>query len=305
MKVKARTLIPMLILVAVCLIAPVNTAYAKYRSLSDQELAQKFAPVLYFHPAEIFRPQPVDVLVNTARLREQRRFWFDINVLPNVSISDLFNYRAENFFLDAWNSSEGSSDSMNYSSHRTYYQNALSPEAGGPPIATYARVVRDEPSGYTSIQYWLFYYYNDWFNKHEGDWEMAQVILGETEEPEWMVLSQHHGGTRRPWNMVLVEQGTHPAIYIGLGSHANYFWGNEIYPNGKVIGNARVEIMDRTGTFDRVIPEVIPIPDLSGAEENLIDFSGWEWIVFAGHWGETAQQSDFAGPYGPAYKGKQ
>ena len=47
----------------------------------DQELVDKYSPVLYFHPSEIFRPQSVDVLINTARLRESRDFSFDINLL--------------------------------------------------------------------------------------------------------------------------------------------------------------------------------------------------------------------------------
>ena len=39
----------------------------------DLALARTYAPVLYFHPTELFRPQSVDVLVNTARLHQARR----------------------------------------------------------------------------------------------------------------------------------------------------------------------------------------------------------------------------------------
>ena len=134
-------------------------AHAQNNSLSDQDLAQRYAPVLYFHPGELFRPRSVDVFLNTARLREQRRFWFDINGRLKVSISDLFDYRANNFFLDTWYGSEGISDSINYSSHRGHYQNVLHLEAGGPPIVTYAHVVRDDNAGNITIQYWFFYYY--------------------------------------------------------------------------------------------------------------------------------------------------
>jgi RsiW-degrading membrane proteinase PrsW (M82 family) len=305
MKVEERLLILVLMFAVLSMMPSDRTAYAHSNSLSDQDLAQKFAPVLYFHPAELFRPQSVDVFVNTARLREQRRLWFDINILPKVSITDLFDYSEDHYFLDIWYGNEGTSDFMNYESHRAYYQNVLSPEAGGPPIVTYARVVRDESQGHIAIQYWFFYYYNDWFNKHEGDWEMGEVILNETGEPEWFVLSQHHGGTRRPWSTVTVENDTHPVIHVALGSHANYFWGNEIYPNGMDIGNTRVEIMDRTGTFGRIIPEVHLIPRLTISEDDQSNLLGWEWILFGGHWGETAPQSDFGGPYGPAYKGEQ
>lgn len=40
---------------------------------SDEELARRYAPVLYFHPAEVFRPQPVEVIVERARLRQSHR----------------------------------------------------------------------------------------------------------------------------------------------------------------------------------------------------------------------------------------
>ncbi len=124
-------------------------------------------------------------------------------------------------------------------------------------------------------------------------------------EPEWVVLSQHHGGTRRSWSTTQIEGDTHPAVYVALGSHANYFWGNETYPNGTTIGNVHLDIMDRTGTFDRVIPDVIPITDREQAAADPARWKGLEWLSFGGHWGETAAQSDFGGPYGPADKGDQ
>ncbi|NIM94956.1 MAG: PrsW family intramembrane metalloprotease [Anaerolineales bacterium] len=271
----------------------------------DLELAIRFAPVLYFHPAELFRPQSVDVIVETARLRQYRPIWPDINILPQVSIPDLVNYKDANFSLDVWLGDEGSSDYKNYSAHRAYYRSILSPEAGGPQILAYAHVERDENPYVITIQYWLFYYYNDWFNKHEGDWEMVQVILTKGGDPQWVVLSQHHGGTRRPWNRTKIEMETHPAVYVALGSHANYFWGNENYPNGTTIGNVQVEIMDRTGTYGRVIPKVVLIPDREDVEWEPATWTGLEWLSFGGRWGEAAPQSDFSGPLGPADKGDQ
>ncbi|MFQ6101040.1 MAG: PrsW family glutamic-type intramembrane protease [Anaerolineae bacterium] len=271
---------------------------------SDAELAQRYAPVLYFHPAEIFRPQPVDVIVRQARLRQSRRLWFDVNVLLSLDVLDLFDLKSDgSYFLDVWYGDDGRSAYTNYSAHRAYYQAVLSPEAGGPPATVYAHVVRD--GEHVTIQYWALYFYNDWFNKHEGDWEMVQVMLTAGGEPEWVVLSQHHGGTRRSWASAPVEEGTHPVAYVALGSHANYFVGDEVYPNGKDIGNTRIEIVDRTGTSGRVIPEVILLPDRASLAAEPEAWSGAEWLPFRGHWGEVAAQSDFGGPLGPADKGAQ
>jgi RsiW-degrading membrane proteinase PrsW (M82 family) len=272
----------------------------------DLELARRYAPVFTFHPDEVFRPQPVEVIVEQARLRQSRRLWFDANVLLSLDVPDLLGFESdEDHFLDVWYGDSGSSAYTNYSAHRLYYAAALSPEAGGLPVTVYAHVVRDEVPGVVTIQYWAFYFYNDWFNKHEGDWEMAQVILAEAGEPQWVVLSQHHGGTRRAWTQAPVEEGTHPVAYVALGSHANYFAGNEIYPNGKDVGNTRVEIMDRTGSAGRAIPEVILIPGRANVAAEPKDWPGAGWLPFRGHWGELAAQSDFGGPLGPADKGAQ
>ena len=272
----------------------------------DLALAQRYAPVLYFHPDEVFRPQPVEVIVEQARLRQSRRLWFDTNVLLNLGVADLLDLESdEGHFLDVWYGDRGSSTYTNYSAHRAYYQALLSPDVGGPPVAVYAHVVRDEVPGIITIQYWAFYFYNDWFNKHEGDWEMVEVILNDAGKPQWVVLSQHHGGTRRPWAQAPVEDSTHPAAYVAQGSHANYFVGDEIYPNGKDIGNERVEIMDRTGSVGRTIPEVILVPRRAEVSQAPSSWPGAEWLPFRGHWGEMAAQGDFGGPLGPADKGTQ
>ncbi|MBN1812919.1 MAG: Vps62-related protein, partial [Anaerolineae bacterium] len=294
------------LVIAVFLACTVPALASAALSGDDLELAQRYAPVFYFHPEEIFRPQPVEVIVEQARLRQSRRLWFDANVLLGLAVPDLLGLESdEGHFLDVWYGDSGSSAYTNYSAHRLYYEAVLSPEAGGPPVAVYAHVVRDEVPGTVTIQYWAFYFYNDWFNKHEGDWEMVQVILTGAGEPQWVVLSQHHGGTRRAWSQAPLEEGTHPVAYVALGSHANYFAGGEVYPNGKDVGNTRIEIMDRTGFAGRAIPEVIMIPDRMEVTADAVSWPGAEWLPFRGHWGEMAAQSDFGGPLGPADKGEQ
>jgi RsiW-degrading membrane proteinase PrsW (M82 family) len=295
-----------MVLAILMLASPAEVTHAQDGpSIEDQALAQTYAPVLYFHPDELYRPQAVEVMVDTARLRQARPLRLHVNVLTDVSLVDLSYHSHSSYNLDAWLGDEGSSDYKNYSAHQAYYRAALGPAAGGPPVVVYAHVVRDENPQYITIQYWLFYYYNDWFNKHEGDWEMVQVVLSAAGEPEWLVLSQHHDGARRPWSAARIEQGTHPAVYVALGSHANYFWGDETYPNGRTIGNARVEIMDRTGTAGRTMPDVTLIPDREQVEADLGTWPGLEWLLFCGGWGEVAPQSDFSGPRGPADKGEQ
>ncbi len=272
----------------------------------DATLAARYAPVLYFHADELFRPQPAEVIIEQARLRQSRKLWFDVNVLLSLDALDLADVDSDpSYFLDIWYGDNGSSAYANYSAHRSFYEGVLSPEAGGPPATVYAHVVRDEDADHITIQYWMLYYYNDWFNKHEGDWELVEVVLDAGGEPQWVVLSQHHGGTRRSWASAPVEDGTHPVVYVALGSHANYFVGDEGYPNGTEVGSIRVEIMDRTGSHHRLVPDVVMIPDREDIEAEADVRSEALWLAFRGQWGEAAVQSDFGGPLGPADKGAQ
>lgn len=112
-----------------------------------------------------------------------------------------------------------------------------------PRYACYGRVVRD--TGYTVLQYWFFYSYNDWrssfagVNDHEADWEMVAVYLAEYTpgdlRPCWLAYASHnfnHDDIRRRWDDPEIElSGTHPVVYIAAGSHAAYYQAGEYLPS--------------------------------------------------------------------------
>jgi hypothetical protein len=118
---------------------------------------------------------------------------------------------------------------------KSFLQYAEMPEEERQPVY-YGRVVYElDENGnhWTILQYHFFYAFNDWrlgangINHHEGDWEMAAVYL-KNREPYALLLSQHGSGAIELWKNVRCvkdENGsrtTHPIIYAGLGSHANY-----------------------------------------------------------------------------------
>ena len=69
---------------------------------------------------------------------------------------------------------------------------------------------RRDTQGRLWLQYWLFYYYNDFQllgpllsgGKHEGDWELVQLRLNAAEQPEQVVYSQHTHSESKAWNDV-------------------------------------------------------------------------------------------------------
>ena len=95
--------------------------------------------------------------------------------------------------------------------------------------------IRRTPASSRS-QYWFYYTFNDFTDKHESDWEMAQVDFAASSAaaalrvgPYEVDLSQHAGGERSAWtDTKLQKDGTHPVIYDATGSHANYF-GRALY----------------------------------------------------------------------------
>jgi hypothetical protein len=93
----------------------------------------------------------------------------------------------------------------------------------------YGRIKEDRSR--TWLQYWFFYFYNDYnlaggFGLHEGDWEMVQFRMGEGGEvPDVAVYAQHRWAEVAPWGDVEKVEGepSTPIVYVGRGSHASYF----------------------------------------------------------------------------------
>jgi hypothetical protein len=116
------------------------------------------------------------------------------------------------------------------------YQRIMNP---GEHYCYYGRVV--EQNGWTVLQYWFFYAFNNWrsaffgVNDHEGDWESVNIYLYKTQDgeyvPEWVAYSSHdYSGDdlRRRWDdPELHKEGMHPVVYAGAGSHAGYFSAGE------------------------------------------------------------------------------
>ena len=185
---------------------------------------------------------------------------------------------------------------------RCSYQHWFKRIGARAPNAVYAHVAR-EPGrpGRLALQYWLYYVFNDYNDKHESDWELIQLHFDAdaVEEalqrrPTEVLYSQHEGAERAGWNDDKLEKvgGTHVVTYPGAGSHANY------YRNALWLGRGADEGLgcdDSTGPSTRVRPRAVVLPTRGGAT------TGPAWITFEGHWGQRERGFN-DGPFGPNAK---
>ncbi|MCW6005624.1 hypothetical protein K1W54_13705 [Micromonospora sp. CPCC 205371] len=153
-----------------------------------------------------------------------------------------------------------------------------------------------------ALQYWFFYVFNDYNNKHEGDWEMIQLIFDASSvaaalasSPVAVGYSQHEGAERADWDAAKLElvDGTHPVVHPAAGSHANH------YEEALYLGSSASEGVgcdDSTSPTVEIRPVVRTIP-----QDLALARASFPWIGFEGRWGEL-QQAFYNGPTGPAMK---
>lgn len=167
----------------------------------------------------------------------------------------------------------------------------------------YGRVVSQaEHPNKLAVQYWLFWYFNDWNNKHESDWEFIQLIFEADSVdaalntvPTEVGYSQHYGGERSAWDdKKLAKTGTHPHVHVASRSHAS-FYGPHLYLGRNAKEGFGCD--DATGNTTQHLAQVIALPDSEG-DTKISANSPFAWVEFRGRWGERLSGPNNA-PYGP------
>lgn len=152
----------------------------------------------------------------------------------------------------------------------------------------YGRACRDE-AGRLWLQYWFFFYYADrgmlGLERHEGDWQMVQLRLGEDGEPEAVTFAQRGAAERLAWEQAVRAStggGRALVVYPARGSHA---------PRPRAGSFAAPVLGDHNdGLGPRVRPRLVAIGD-----------DGPDWVMWPGRWGSTRRREHFEAdsPRGP------
>jgi hypothetical protein len=171
------------------------------------------------------------------------------------------------------------------------------------PTTTYARITTEGAfPGQLALQYWFFYVFNDFNDKHEGDWEMIQLNFAASTPEDALVAhpaevgySQHEGAARARWGddkLKLVDR-THPVVYPALGSHANYY-ASKLYLGRSAAEGVGCDNTIGPSTELRPIVKLVPTRERAYVRE-------YPWLRFIGRWGER-HTGFYNGPTGPNTK---
>jgi len=285
---------------AVCVLLGLSARAAADTSAAAR-LADRYSPVIAVEPqhklcgpGEPYRPTTVDILLGNPEvvLRNAQR-----KVVERGPTARQLSGAPAGDYIDLGG---------NVLRPGCFYEKQFKRWFGDRKPTVYAHVTTDsEHPGKLAVQYWFFYTYNDFTNKHEGDWEMAQVDFDAATPaqalrtgPYQVDLAQHAGGEKAAWqdDPKLTKDGTHPMAYVATGSHAAYFQRKLYLGKG---GGAIFGCEDTRSASEPVSLQTMVVPDTP-----VPSGSRFAWLNFQGRWGQK-QPGINNGPLGPANAARQ
>jgi hypothetical protein len=174
-------------------------------------------------------------------------------------------------------------------------------EEGKAPAVTYAHIAREKGHSGFALQYWFFWYFNQFNDLHEGDWEGMQITFEADdlptalhEEPAEIILFQHAGGERASWTDGKVQkEGTHPVVYPAAGSHATFYDSAVYVENGQHGSGLGCDNTTEPLRELKLTPTLMP--------NRVVSKGQFAWTSYYGRWGEREKGFN-NGPTGPQTK---
>ena len=206
---------------AALLLALVSTSVATAAGPA-QELADRYAPIVALKDregscrldtleGESWRPTTVQIVLGNPEVTLRGPGRGDPMVATAPTAVELFG-KGEGYFLDF---------PGNPLRPGCTYVNDGRRFAEGQPSVAYAHITTETGvPGKLALEYWFYYYFNDFNNKHESDWEGIQLVFDADSveealatEPSEVGYAQHEGGEQADWNDGKLEKvGDHPVV---------------------------------------------------------------------------------------------
>ncbi|MBN1999896.1 CDP-alcohol phosphatidyltransferase family protein [candidate division KSB1 bacterium] len=232
-------------------------------------LVEKYAPVMYLHRDEKYRPVNVECVLDNSILLKNRYLLFfnpvisdipDIFTLGRYTSTDYYLKYKRNFFASIYNQYKNSF----HDCKTTVYATAFKLNCAG--RMTYI------------IQYWFLFWASSGFMPritwHEMDWEMVMFACDENAQLIQAGYSQnYYGQVLLPKELQYIDH--HPVVFISLNDHnmyaqpgtfRSYLDKNKRFQLGK--NKCSGDIYIHYDEYDLVILDEEP-----------------EWIQYRGYWG--------------------
>jgi hypothetical protein len=301
---RRRAAIGILISVIVLVLCVDAPASASASESATQRLADAYAPIVMMRAQrdglcntseeQYGPPTTVNVVLRNPRVqlveRVGRRM---VERARAPGAADLAG-KGENFYLNLPGNplNPGCTYARDYAALR---------RAGKAPAITYAHMAREPGYPGFALQYWFYYYFNQFNDLHESDWEGMQITFNATSAkqalsvgPNEIVVFQHSGGEHTSWTDSRVQKrGRHPVVYSAAGSHATFYKSALWLGTGQ--NGSGVGCDNTTAPLTAFHPRAVLLPD------TVPRTGRFAWLDYDGHWGQ--REAGFNnGPQGPNTK---
>jgi hypothetical protein len=280
---------------------------------TEQELAERFAPILYLHPQEQYLPMHADEFVRSSRLWRGRgnrvSSVFDVEAkawVPDPGGGRLFGVPVD--LLSRWDLLHGPDDaswSRRPHDHRFRRRRAVRlehPRRGRrrPSPRPAAPATTSQPwRGHTLVSYWFFYGFSQFLAwiAHQGDWEHASLVIRKDAVVSGF-FAVHEGKYFVEADDLRWRDGR-LQIYSAKGRHATWWKAGEHW-----VGLTFLQDQDRIGNLE---PEAVLQDETAAGPAwdlrlNLRPLAGQPWRLFAGARGKVGDAPHATGPLGPWFK---
>ena len=290
-------------------------------TMDAETLARTYAPVIRLHRDEFYRVDPVELTFERAQL--------------SLGNGHLLSAPVDSLDLAQSPQQESRMDlpGDTVDALRALYPSA---DTAPDPVLYYTvttigdRSVADNPpAAHVALQYYVHFFANDWGHetagghRHEGDWEVLQILFDDTLTPYRVTATQQWqlardggaaGSASRTWFNIEKMDDTHPVVFAGGGGHSFYFQpGATRYASGLEVHDGLGAWMIPTG--DNVLVAT-DYPHTRSAKLVALGRLGEDaapgWLSYAGLWGQENAAQEFddlatvsirSGPLGPAFMG--
>jgi hypothetical protein len=288
---------------AAALVAVLPSGSASAAESPTPKLIKTYSPILMLRAQEDppcdtseeqFQPMPVGTVLGNPEVQLKRYEDGEPKTVKTAPTAADIAGLDDNFYLNL------PGDPLN--AECTYAEDfAALKKAGKAPAISYAHVASETGHGGFVVQYWFFYYFNQFNDVHEGDWEGMQISFDAADAaeaikkgPSQIAVFQHGGGEVVDWNDDEVEKrGTHPVVYPAAGSHATFFESAIFVENGQ--GGAGLGCDNTTEPLRQLKPRAIQVPTYPAVGSPA------QWLTYEGHWGQREKGFN-TGPTGPNTK---